>query len=119
MAPQFRTIDEYIASFPEGVQDVLQEVRRRCLAAVPGAEEAISYGIPTLKFEGHHVVYFAGWKHHLSMYPVPTGDPEFQQAIDPYRAAKGTLRFPLNKPIPYELISWTAELLAERREAGY
>ena len=119
MAAQFRTIDEYIASFPEDVQSVLKEVQRRCLDAVPGAEQTISYGIPTLKLDGHYVVYFAGWKHHISIYPIPHHDADLQADLEPYHAAKGTLKFMLNKPIPYELITRVAAALATEREARY
>jgi uncharacterized protein YdhG (YjbR/CyaY superfamily) len=116
MAQHFNSVDEYIAQFPGDVQDILQEVRRRCHAAVPGSGEMISYGIPTVTLGGKYVVYFAGWAHHISVYPVPSGDDTFQAEIAPFRAAKGTLKFPLGKPLPYGLIERTAAfLLAERR----
>jgi uncharacterized protein YdhG (YjbR/CyaY superfamily) len=115
MAQHFNNVDEYIASFPAEVQGILQEIRRRCRAAVPGSGETISYGIPTVTLDGNYVVYFAGWAHHISVYPVPTGDEAFQAAIAPYRAAKGTLKFPLTKPMPYGLIEETAALLAAQR----
>ena len=94
MAQHFESVDEYIAQFPGDVQDILQEVRRRCHAAVPGSGEMISYGIPTVTLGGKYVVYFAGWAHHISVYPVPSGDDTFQAEIAPFRAAKGTLKFP-------------------------
>ena len=75
---EFATVDDYIASQPAETQPILQEVRRRFHEAVPGAGEMISYGIPTITLDGHYVVYFAGWKHHLSVYPVPHGDEELQ-----------------------------------------
>lgn len=119
MAERFETVDEYIASRPDDVQTILREIRRRALAAVPGAGDRISYGIPTITLDGHFVVYFAAWKHHISVYPVPDGDEEFEWEIAPYRAAKGTLKFPLGKPMPYELIENVVTLLAEReRERG-
>ena len=77
MAQHFESVDEYIAQFPGDVQDILQEVRRRCHAAVPGSGEMISYGIPTVTLGGKYVVYFAGWAHHISVYPVPSGDDTF------------------------------------------
>jgi uncharacterized protein YdhG (YjbR/CyaY superfamily) len=116
MAQHFETVDEYIASFPAEVQEVLQEIRRRCHAAVPDSGEMISYGIPTITLGGTYVVYFAAWTHHISVYPVPNGDDVFQRNIAPYRAAKGTLKFPLGKPVPYELIGQVAALLAEERK---
>ncbi|GAA5198940.1 iron chaperone [Arthrobacter gyeryongensis] len=95
--------------------------RPRALAAVPGAADRISYGIPTITLDGHYVVYFAAWKHHISVYPVPDGDEAFESEISPFRAAKGTLKFPLGKPIPHELIEKAATLLAERarQRGGY
>lgn len=119
MAEHFETVEDYIATFPAEVQAILQEIRRRCLAAVPGAGEKISYGIPTITLDDHYVVYFAGWKHHISVYPIPLGDEDFKLRIAPYRAAKGTLKFPLAKPVPYELIEEVARLLAEQRKGSY
>jgi uncharacterized protein YdhG (YjbR/CyaY superfamily) len=109
------TIDDYIDMFPADVQTILQEVRRTIGNAVPAADETISYGIPTFTLGGRYLVYFAGWKHHLSVYPIPTGDAAFEQEIEPYAAGKGTLKFPLAKPIPYDLIERVAELLLEER----
>ena len=117
MARHFDSVDAYIAQFPAEVQDVLQEVRRRCRAAVPASDEMISYGIPTVTLDGKYVVYFAGWAHHVSVYPVPSGDDAFQDEIAPFRAGKGTLKFPLGKPIPYGLIERTAGLIAAERRA--
>lgn len=115
MARHFDSVDEYIAQFPARVQDILQEIRRRCRAAVPGSGEMISYGIPTVTLDGKYVVYFAGWSHHISVYPVPSGDDAFRADVAPFRAAKGTLKFPLGKPIPYALIGRTAAFLAAER----
>lgn len=76
-----------------------------------------SYGIPSVILDGKYVVYFAAWAHHISVYPMPAGDEAFQAEIAPYRSAKGTPKFPLGKPVPYELIEKTAALLAaERRQ---
>lgn len=118
MAQKFATIDEYIGTFPENVQTILTEIRRRVHAVVPGAEEAISYQIPTMKIDGRYLVYFAGWKHHVSVYPIPTADAAFQQELEPYKAARGTLRFPIGKPIPYDLIERVVTHLADERAAG-
>lgn len=104
MAPTFRTVDEYIASFPADVQVQLQGVRRAMRAAAPGTEEAISYGIPTFMLDGRYLVYFAGWKRHISVYPIPAVDAQLEKEIERFKAGKGTLRFPLNEPIPYDLI---------------
>jgi uncharacterized protein YdhG (YjbR/CyaY superfamily) len=111
----FATVDEYIASFPPDVRSVLEEARRRIHAVVPAAGEAISYGIATFTLDGRYLVYLAGWKRHISVYPVPSGDEAFEQAIAPYRSAKSTVRFPLNKAVPYELIERVVEVLLTRR----
>lgn len=94
MADKFETIDEYIATFPPHVQTILKRVRRTIRKAAPGADEAISYQIPTFKFKGKYVVYFAGWKDHISVSPVPAVDEALEEEISQYRGGKGTLRFP-------------------------
>ncbi len=112
MAERFETVDDYITSFPEDVQVVLTEIRRRIRKQLPEAGEKISYGIPTVTLAGRYVLYFAGWKNHISLYPIPEGDEDFESQIAPYRAAKGTLRFPLRKPVPYEVVERVAEQAA-------
>jgi uncharacterized protein YdhG (YjbR/CyaY superfamily) len=109
------TIDEYIRTFPGDVQGVLEEVRRTIRNAVPTVDETISYGVPTFTLGGKYLVYFAGWKHHISVYPVPAGDATFEREIEPYRAGKGTLKFPLAGPIPYDVIERVVALLAQGR----
>ena len=115
MATTFATVDEYIDSFPDDVRILLEEIRRRIRTAVPEASETISYQIPTFTLDGRAFVYVAGWKHHIAVYPIPTGDGSLEQVLAPYRAAKGTLRFPLKEPIPYDLIERVAMLLAADR----
>lgn len=118
MADEFATVDEYIASFPDDVRAVLQEIRRTVHRAVPGAGETISYKIPTITLGGRHLVYFAGWKHHVSVYPLPSGDEEFEGRLAAYRSGPGTAKFPLGKPVPYDLIEQIVELLVEQRTGG-
>ena len=115
----FASVDEYIATFPPEVQRTLEEVRVAIRAAVPGTEERISYGIPTFTLNGRYVVYFSGWKRHVSVYPIPdtSGDPAFERELKPYMAGKGTLKFALDKPIPIELIQRVATRLLEQRQA--
>jgi len=115
MAEQVTTVDEYIASRPADVQEMLSEIRSRLRTAIPEAGETISYGIPTMTLHGKHLVYFGAWKHHIAVYPIPAGDLAFEQEIAPYRAGRGTLRFPLREPIPHDLIQRLATLLAEQR----
>lgn len=114
MAEQPATIDTYIAAFPEDVRGILEEIRHTIHRALPDATEAISYDIPTFKVNGHNTVHFAGWKKHISLYPIPDGDKAFNRAVEPYRAGRGTLKFPLTKPIPYDLIAQVATTLATR-----
>jgi uncharacterized protein YdhG (YjbR/CyaY superfamily) len=96
------------------VQPILQRVRRTIRKAVPGAEEAISYQIPTYKLYGRHVIYFAGWKEHFSLYPASNHlVTAFKDDLLPYKVAKGTIRFPLSRPAPVRLIGRIAKFLAK------
>ena len=99
-----KDIDDYIAGFPEDVQEIMQKIRTTIKKAAPKAEETISYKMPTFNLNGHYLVYFAAYKKHVGMYPVPAGDAAFNQEIEAYQSGKGTLQFPLDKPIPYKLI---------------
>jgi uncharacterized protein YdhG (YjbR/CyaY superfamily) len=105
------TIDEYISTFPSDVQDTLEKVRQTIRGAAPETVETISYGLPTFKLNGKYVVYFAGWKEHISLYPIPSADEALQKELAPYMSGKGTLKFPLDKPIPYELVKKVVLLL--------
>jgi uncharacterized protein YdhG (YjbR/CyaY superfamily) len=118
MAEKFVTVDGYIDSFPQDVQSVLREVRSTILKVVPAAGETISYQIPTVMLDGRSLVYFAAWKHHVSLYPIPPGDEAFERELAPYRASKGTVRFPLGEPLPYDLIERLLALLVEQRETS-
>lgn len=114
------TIDEYIANFPAPVQRVLKRVRTTIKTAVPGAEESISYRIPTFKLHGRTVIYFAGWKAHYSLYPANQRlIAEFGARLAPYEVNdKGTIRFPLDVPVPSELIADIARFRAREAEAA-
>ena len=114
---KFETVEAYIASFPPDVRRTLEAVRATMRQATPGTEEKISYDIPTYTLNGERVVYFAGWKRHISVYPIPGGDAAFDAELAPYKAARGTLRFPLDKPIPLELIRRVAGQLLEHARA--
>lgn len=112
------TIDEYIASFEPGTRTILEDVRAAIRRGAPSAGERISYGIPTFTVDDRYLLYFAGWKRHIAVYPVPAGDTALQRDVEPYKAAKGTLRFPLSAPIPYALIERiAAAALRERAQA--
>ena len=102
--PHARNIDEYIAGLPPDVQDILQKVRLTIQRAAPEAQEAISYQMPTFKLEGN-LVHFAAFKNHIGLYPTPSGTERFNQELSPYETGKGSIRFPLDQPIPYGLIT--------------
>lgn len=113
------TIDEYINSFPADVQPLLEGVRQAIRKAAPIATETMSYGIPTFDLNGKHLVFFAGWKRHISVYPLPAGDDAFQQRIAQYKRVKSTVQFPLERPIPYALVGEIVILLQrEKPQAG-
>lgn len=115
----FMSVDDYIASFPLEVQPVLAELRAAIVRAAPAAAESISYGIPTYKIDGKYLVYFGGWKQHVAIYPVIDVGPELEAEIATFRAAKGTLRFPLKAPVPLALVERVvAELLRQRVDSG-
>lgn len=110
------TIDEYIAAFPPEVRQILEKIRRTIRGAAPSAQEAISYQIPTFKLNGI-LVHFAAFKHHIGFYPPIRGDAELEKAVLPYAGEKGNLRFPLDQPIPYDLIERIARLRVEQNLA--
>lgn len=100
----FNSIDEYIATFPGDVQKILEELRAVIKASAPDAEEKISYQMPTFTLKGN-LVHFAAYKKHIGFYPAPTGIQEFKDELSGYAGAKGSIRFPIDKPLPLELIS--------------
>jgi uncharacterized protein YdhG (YjbR/CyaY superfamily) len=115
MAEKFKSVDDYIQSFPDEVRPVLEEVRQTIRKVLPDSEEVISYNIPTFKVDGRYLVYFAGWQKHVSVYPVPGGDEELEKELGSYRTGPGTLRFPLDKPMPLDLIERVVEHLQKKR----
>jgi uncharacterized protein YdhG (YjbR/CyaY superfamily) len=101
---KYQTIDEYIQTFPKDIQEILEIIRQTIKKAAPDAEEAISYQIPTFKLNGN-LVHFAAFKKHIGFYPAPTGQKAFKKELSVYKSGKGSVQFPLNKPIPLELIT--------------
>src|SRR5688572_10543424 len=99
------TINEYIAGFPEEVQKVLEQVRETIKKAAPEAEETISYAMPAYKLNGKPLVYFAAFKNHIGFYATPTGHDAFAEELSKYKQGKGSVQFPLEKPMPLELIT--------------
>ncbi len=110
------TIDEYIAGFSPEVAAILQRVRQVVREAAPLAQEVISYRMPALKQNGV-LVYFAAFKNHIGLYPPVSGDTRIEKAVAPYAGEKGNLRFPLDKPIPYDLIARITKLRVKQNLA--
>jgi uncharacterized protein YdhG (YjbR/CyaY superfamily) len=102
--PTYTTVDEYFATFPPEVQTILQQMRQMIRDIAPDAEESISYQIATFKHKGRAIIYVAGYKKHIGLYPAPLDAPEFRAELAPYASGKATARFLLNKPMPFDLI---------------
>ena len=102
---KFGSIDEYIVSFPKDVQKTMQELREVIKTAAPEVGEKISYNMPTFTLNGKYLVYFAGWKNHIAFYGAPRENAEFEEDLSAYEAGAGTLQFPYNKPMPFDLIA--------------
>jgi uncharacterized protein YdhG (YjbR/CyaY superfamily) len=103
MARQFQTIDEYIGTFPEDVQRILNELRQTIREAAPEAEETINYQMPTFTLNGN-LVHFAAFENHIGFYPTPSGIEAFKQELSRYKGAKGSVQFPMDQPLPLPLI---------------
>jgi uncharacterized protein YdhG (YjbR/CyaY superfamily) len=99
----FNAIDAYISTFPEETRRVLEELRATIRAAAPDAQEKISYQIPTFYLRGN-LVHFAAWKQHIGFYPTSSGTQAFKNELSAYEGAKGSVKFPIDKPLPLELI---------------
>jgi len=102
---QSETIDGYIKTFPEDVQRILEKLRQTIREAAPEAVETISYRMPAFKLNGRILVYFAAWKNHIGFYPTPSGTEAFNRELSQYKRAKGSVQFPMDTPVPYDLIS--------------
>jgi uncharacterized protein YdhG (YjbR/CyaY superfamily) len=111
-----RNIDEYIAAFPQPVQQILEKIRNTIHHAAPKAEESISYKIPAFRLNGI-LVYFAAFKNHIGFFPPISGDPALEKSVKPYAGPKGNLRFPLDQPIPYDLIKRIVKLRLKQNAA--
>ena len=98
-------IDAYIATFPESTQKILEQVRAIIKKAAPDAVEDIRYAMPTFRLNDSNLVFFAGYKNHIGFYATPTGHEAFKEALSIYKQGKGSVQFPLDKPMPYDLIT--------------
>jgi uncharacterized protein YdhG (YjbR/CyaY superfamily) len=108
-------IDSYIAEFPDDIQKRLEQVRATIRKAAPKAEEAIKYAIPTFVLNGN-LVHFAAFKNHIGFYPAPTGMKAFKEALAPYKQGKGSVQFPLDKPMPLALITRIVKMRVEENQ---
>lgn len=101
----YRNFEEYLINYPPEVQQLLIQIRRTIINAAPDAKESISYGMPAFKLYGKPLVYFAAYKNHIGFYATPSGHLAFAEELAQYKQGKGSVQFPLNKPIPFDLIS--------------
>ncbi len=115
---EFKTVDEYIASFPKNVQSILQELRQVIRDLAPNAEETISYGIPTFDLNGRHLVHFAAFKNHVSFFPTSSGIAAFKKELSVYKTSRGTVQFPLDKPIPFDLVKRIVKFRVKENESN-
>lgn len=113
MHTQIETIDEYIKDFPKKTQKILNAIRKTIRQAAPMAAEAIKYGIPTFVLNGN-LVHFGAFKNHIGFYPAPTGIEEFEKELSVYKQGKGSVQFPLNEPMPLNLITKIVEFRVEQ-----
>lgn len=114
----FKNIDEYISKFPEDVKEKLHMIREVIRKAAPDATEKISYQMPTFYLHGN-LVHFAAFKNHIGFYPTPSGVSSFDEELSPYKRAKGSIVFPHDKPIPYELIEKIVKFRVEENEGKF
>ena len=115
-AKQVNSIDEYIADFPDDVQKAMEKVRATIRKAAPRAEEAIAYQIPTFVLNGN-LIHFAGYKNHIGLYPGSKAIEEFKDELSGYKLSKGTVQFPLDKPMPVGLITKITKFCVKRNLA--
>ncbi len=110
-----QTVDEYLATFPDDVREVLEHVRAAIHAGVPDGAEKMRYGIAAVMLGGRYAIHFAGWKHHVGLYPVPRLDGALEEEIAPFRAKTDSVNFPYAKPVPYELITRVSAAIVRQR----
>ena len=100
----YESIDDYISKFPPEIQEILSTIRKVIKEAAPEAKEKISYQMPTFELHGN-LVHYAAFKNHIGFYPTPNGIDAYKEELSGYKGAKGSIQFPINQPMPYELIS--------------
>jgi len=111
------SVEAYIATFPKDIQDILIIIRKTILEKAPYAVESISYGMPAYKTNGKPLVYFAGYKNHIGFYATPSGHTEFTKELSKYKSGKGSVQFPLDQPIPLDLIGRIVEFRVKENQS--
>ena len=114
-----KNVNDYIACFPDDVQKILTRIRKIILNQAPDAEESITYKMPSYKTFGKTLIYFAGFKNHIGLYATPSGHTEFASELARYKHGKGSVQFPIDKPIPYDLIRMIVEFRAEENKSNF
>lgn len=104
MATQFDTVDEYIAALPPHARSVADSIRQTILTVAPDSVETMSYQMPAFKWQGKYLIHLGAWKKHIGLYPIPKGTAAFEKQVAPYVTGKGTVRLPLEAPIPHDLV---------------
>ena len=99
-----QSVDEYIGALPKNIQRLLKKIRSAIRKTVPGAEEVISYQMPAFKLNGKILVYYAAWQNHIGFYALPSGTAAFKKELSKYKIAKGSIQFPIDEPLPLQLI---------------
>lgn len=112
------TVEEYIGTFPGEVQDLLKQMRAAIVENAPGAEEGFAYQMPAYKLNGKPLVYFAGFRNHIGFYATPTGHEKFTKELSGYKKSKGSVQFPLGKPLPMDLIVRIIKFRVEENLSG-
>jgi uncharacterized protein YdhG (YjbR/CyaY superfamily) len=115
MKTDFKSVDEYIRSFPNDIQTILEKIRTTIIKNSPNAVEGISYGMPAYKLNGKPLVYFAAFKNHIGFYATPTGHSKFKEELSGYKQGKGSVQFPVNE-VPYGLIKRIVEFRVSEHE---
>jgi uncharacterized protein YdhG (YjbR/CyaY superfamily) len=114
-----KNVNEYIACFPDDIQKILTRIRKIILNLAPDAEESITYKMPSYKTFGKPLIYFAGFKNHIGLYATPSGHTEFAIELAGYKHGKGSVQFPIDKPIPYDLIRKIVEFRVEENKYNF
>ncbi len=110
------TIDEYISTFPASTAKLLMQVRVTVRKAAPTAEETISYGMPAFRYKDKVIIYFAGYKNHIGVYTTPSGHAAFQKELSVYKQGKGSVQFPLDQPMPLDLITRIVKFRVQQQD---